>query len=212
MQGSSKLKDNNNTLPLENKEHSLTEKEEAYKKYRQLLNYEDVSWKLKCCSVKIPINKLNVMYYYLQAPKHLQFNPFIRKGYRNMLPSKMCLQSVFWFTNETVNIWSHVFGLFLFLALFINDVAFLKSHATFVDKIIIGVLLISFSLCMCFSSLVIIYFILFDFWNCICLYVFMRFFLLYINIVPYIFLPFRDWLWLLFDIWFVRHSNKFIGE
>ncbi|CAO1437908.1 unnamed protein product [Diamesa hyperborea] len=126
--GSSKLKDNNNTLPLENKEHSLTEKEEAYKKYRQLLNYED-------------------------APKHLQFNPFIRKGYRNMLPSKMCLQSVFWFTNETVNIWSHVFGLFLFLALFINDVAFLKSHATFVDKIIIGVLLISFCLCMCFSSL-----------------------------------------------------------
>lgn len=98
------------------------------------------------------------MYYYLQAPKHLQFNPFIRKGYRNMLPSKMCLQSVFWFTNETVNIWSHVFGLFLFLALFINDVAFLKSHATFVDKIIIGVLLISFCLCMCFSSLVIIYF------------------------------------------------------
>ncbi|CAO1423167.1 unnamed protein product [Diamesa serratosioi] len=126
--GSSKLKDTNNTLPLENKEHNLTEKEEAYKKYRQLLNYED-------------------------APKHLQFNPFIRKGYRNMLPSKMCLQSVFWFTNETVNIWSHVFGLFLFLALFINDVAFLKSHATFVDKIIIGVLLISFCICMCFSSL-----------------------------------------------------------
>ena len=130
------------------------------------------------------------MYYYLQAPKHLQFNPFIRKGYRNMLPSKMCLQSVFWFTNETVNIWSHVFGLFLFLALFINDVAFLKSHATFVDKVIIGVLLISFCLCMCFSSLVIIM-------NCffltLCFNVFMRFlFLLYINIVPYIFLPFSQ--------------------
>lgn len=113
---------------------------------------------------------INVMYYYLQAPKHLQFNPFIRKGYRNMLPSKMCLQSVFWFTNETVNIWSHVFGLFLFLALFINDVAFLKSHATFVDKIIIGVLLISFCLCMCFSSLVIIHFFL-----TLCFHVFMRF-------------------------------------
>ena len=129
------------------------------------------------------------MYYYLQAPKHLQFNPFIRKGYRNMLPSKMCLQSVFWFTNETVNIWSHVFGLFLFLALFINDVAFLKSHATFVDKVIIGVLLISFCLCMCFSSLVIIM----NSFLILCFNVFMRFlFLLYINIVPYIFLPFSQ--------------------
>lgn len=113
------------------------------------------------------------MYYYLQAPKHLQFNPFIRKGYRNMLPSKMCLQSVFWFTNETVNIWSHVFGLFLFLALFINDVAFLKSHATFVDKVIIGVLLISFCLCMCFSSLVIIM----NSFLILCFNVFMRFLL-----------------------------------
>lgn len=41
---------------------------------------------------------------YSQAPKHLQFNPFIRHGYRTYLSTKMCLESIFWWTNETVYI------------------------------------------------------------------------------------------------------------
>jgi len=41
----------------------------------------------------------------IQAPSHLKFNPYIRRGYRTFLPStKMCLQSIFWWTNETVRL------------------------------------------------------------------------------------------------------------
>lgn len=89
-----------------------------------------------------------------------------------MLPSKLCWESIFWWTNETVssritlptssasnnfsrsqiNIWSHIFGLFLFIALSINDIAFLKIHAHFVDKLIVGALLVCFQICMCLSS------------------------------------------------------------
>lgn len=51
-----------------------------------------------------------------------------------------------------INIWSHVFGLFLFIALSVNDIAFLKIHAHFVDKLIVGALLVCFQICMCLSS------------------------------------------------------------
>lgn len=57
----------------------MKEQEENYRKFRQLLDFDD-------------------------APAYLQFNPFIRRGYRTMLPSKQCLESVFWWTNETVTI------------------------------------------------------------------------------------------------------------
>lgn len=60
--------------------------------------------------------------------------------------------NVFFFLNRQINIWSHIFGLFLFIALSINDIAFLKIHAHFVDKLIVGGLLVCFQICMCLSS------------------------------------------------------------
>lgn len=135
-------------VPDKEQERIIKEQQELYRKYRQLLHYDD-------------------------APHYLQFNPYIRKGYRTMLPSKLCWESIFWWTNETVsdtrcliikafprlnfsilqiNIWSHIFGLFLFIALAVNDIAFLKIHAHFVDKLIVGGLLVCFQICMCLSS------------------------------------------------------------
>lgn len=53
----------------------------------------------------------------------------------------MCLESVFWWTNETINIWSHLFGYLLFLGLTVTDLALLQIQAGWFDKLIVGALL-----------------------------------------------------------------------
>lgn len=134
--------------------------DEEYKKYRELLSYEEVSvcggvWTTRKSGFLVFVSifkNYHTSDLRQQAPGYLQFNPFIRTGYRTALPSKLCWESMFWWTNETINIWSHVFGLFLFIALTIHDVAFLNVHAHFVDKVIVGILLLCFQLCMCLSS------------------------------------------------------------
>ncbi|XP_037050987.1 progestin and adipoQ receptor family member 3 isoform X2 [Bradysia coprophila] len=112
----------------EKRSKTQAEKDVENEKSRQLLSFDD-------------------------APKHLQFNPFIRNGYRTYLSTKMCVESMFWWTNETVNIWSHVFGWLLFVGLTINDINFLSTHASFIDKIMVGTLLICFQTCMIFSTI-----------------------------------------------------------
>lgn len=74
----------------------------------------------------------------------MQFNPFITHGYRTYLSTKLCFESIFWWTNETVNIWSHIFGLFMFFALTINDINYLNSNASLIDKVIVSAVLVCF--------------------------------------------------------------------
>ncbi|XP_023703499.1 progestin and adipoQ receptor family member 3 isoform X2 [Cryptotermes secundus] len=90
---------------------------------------------------------------YNDAPTHLKFNPYIRNGYRGYLTTKMCLESVFWWTNETVNIWSHIFGWMLFMGLTLYDLILLNIHASLADKFIVGLLLVCFQVCMVSSSM-----------------------------------------------------------
>lgn len=52
--------------------------------------------------------------------------------------------SIFWWTNETVNIWSHIFGWMLFFGLTLYDLCLLNIHAPFGDKVIVALLLICF--------------------------------------------------------------------
>ncbi|XP_052122572.1 progestin and adipoQ receptor family member 3 isoform X1 [Frankliniella occidentalis] len=87
------------------------------------------------------------------APPYLQFNPFIESGYRGYLSTKMCIESIFWWTNETINIWSHIFGWMLFLGLTLYDMLLLNIHASTIDKVIVGGLLVCFQACMILSSL-----------------------------------------------------------
>lgn len=49
--------------------------------------------------------------------------------------------SAFWLTNETINIWSHVFGWMLFFGLTIYDLFLLNIHASSFDKLVVGLLL-----------------------------------------------------------------------
>lgn len=94
-----------------------------------------------------------VLLEYKDAPSYLKFNPYIRSGYRGYLSTKMCLESMFWWTNETVNIWSHIFGWMLFMGLTLYDLLLLNIHASFSDKFIVGLLLVCFQACMILSSM-----------------------------------------------------------
>lgn len=40
-------------------------------------------------------------------PKHLQFNPYVHTGYRPLTNVRGCLNSLFYYHNETVNIITH---------------------------------------------------------------------------------------------------------
>jgi hypothetical protein len=40
-------------------------------------------------------------------PKHLQFNPYVKTGYRPLLSAWGCIHSLFYLHNETVNILTH---------------------------------------------------------------------------------------------------------
>ena len=58
---------------------------------------------------------------------------------------------MFWWTNETVNIWSHIFGWMLFMGLTLYDLLLLNIHASFSDKFIVGLLLVCFQVSCCSS-------------------------------------------------------------
>ncbi|XP_043515136.1 progestin and adipoQ receptor family member 3 [Frieseomelitta varia] len=96
--------------------------------------------------------KLRRLLAYEEAPEHLQHNPYILHGYRGYLTTKLCIESIFWWTNETVNIWSHIFGWMLFCGLTLYDLCLLNIHAPFGDKMIVALLLICFQACMILSS------------------------------------------------------------
>lgn len=96
--------------------------------------------------------KLRKLLTYEEAPKYLQFNSFITGGYRNILPTRLCLESVFWWTNETINIWSHIFGWFLFLALGWTDYVYLRDYGSSQDKVVAAILIVCFQICMVMSS------------------------------------------------------------
>ncbi|XP_022239813.1 progestin and adipoQ receptor family member 4-like isoform X1 [Limulus polyphemus] len=46
-----------------------------------------------------------------QVPVHLQFNPYVIQGYRPILTTWGCLQSLFYLHNETINIFTHALAL-----------------------------------------------------------------------------------------------------
>lgn len=74
----------------------------------------------------------------------LYFIGFINKKIKKWLLIGSLLPfcfSAFWLTNETINIWSHVFGWMLFFGLTIYDLFLLNIHASQFDKLVVGLLL-----------------------------------------------------------------------
>uniref|UniRef100_A0A8B9XAH9 Progestin and adipoQ receptor family member 3 n=1 Tax=Bos mutus grunniens TaxID=30521 RepID=A0A8B9XAH9_BOSMU len=90
------------------------------------------------------------LYTYEQIPVSLKDNPYITDGYRAYLPSRLCIKSLFILSNETVNIWSHLLGFFLFFTLGIYDMTSVlpSASASREDFVICSICLFCFQVCM----------------------------------------------------------------
>lgn len=106
--------------------------------------------------------KAKQLLHFDDAPEYLKHNNYIITGYRGMLNTKLCVErwklkwqlwvwmlnwcvfSIFWWTNETINIWSHLFGLLLFSGLTVYDFILLQVHVAVSDKLIVGAVLVCF--------------------------------------------------------------------
>jgi hypothetical protein len=68
----------------------------------------------------------------LNAPAFLRDNEYILRGYRIGFNTKAkILKSMFMLHNETVNVWSHMLGVFGFFGLFIWTVSSIYASATY---------------------------------------------------------------------------------
>ena len=63
-------------------------------------------------------NKLHFIGHKHEAPDYMQDNEFVLSGYRiNFNSTKRIFSSLFMVHNESVNIWSHLIGVYFFIAL-----------------------------------------------------------------------------------------------
>lgn len=65
------------------------------------------------------------------APAYQQDNPFIRTGYRANFAVSTCLVSLFRLHNQTCNVWSHLLGVPIFLALALYTYLFIAPEDNF---------------------------------------------------------------------------------
>ncbi|XP_063968985.1 progestin and adipoQ receptor family member 3-like [Lytechinus pictus] len=61
------------------------------------------------------------LYSYNEIPHFMQGNPYITHGYRAFLSSGQCFRSFCTWSNETINVWTHLLGFLIFLGLTIYD-------------------------------------------------------------------------------------------
>ncbi|XP_015117098.1 progestin and adipoQ receptor family member 3 isoform X1 [Diachasma alloeum] len=86
-----------------------------------------------------------------EAPEFLTHNPYILNGYRGCKTKKLCVESAFWWTNETINIWSHVLGFLFFFGLTCHDLYFVD--ASYTDKAIALFSSINFQIALISSTI-----------------------------------------------------------
>ena len=95
------------------------------------------------------------LFSYQEAPRYLHGNPYIKTGYRGYLPLKLCLRSLFMWTNETLNVWSHfLVGLYCFL-LYHYDLMLVREFpdSTVYDSLSFVLMVLCIQVCMFASSL-----------------------------------------------------------
>lgn len=103
-----------------------------------------------CCGnpQRIPI------YNYQDAPDFLHGNPYLIHGYRGRLSLALCIRSLFAWSNDTFNIWSHLIGfwIFFFLMIYDNLVEIPRYHGTMLDHVVLTVALCCFQFCLLCST------------------------------------------------------------
>ena len=105
-------------------------KQKKSKKFFELISSTDVpiSTEVNPISTKVKPYLGN----WDEAPKFTQDNEYIRTGYRvNFCTIKRIIRSLFMIHNESVNIWSHLIGVILFLV-FIAYIAICLSTSFYI--------------------------------------------------------------------------------
>ncbi|SPQ99659.1 unnamed protein product (mitochondrion) [Plasmodiophora brassicae] len=69
-----------------------------------------------------------LLHQYSQVPAWLRDNPYIQGGYRVHFSWRLCLQSIFRLHNETLNVWTHLIGFFIFVLLMISMVSTVSPY------------------------------------------------------------------------------------
>ncbi|XP_011432355.3 progestin and adipoQ receptor family member 3 [Magallana gigas] len=90
------------------------------------------------------------LYKYTDIPDFLQGNPYVIHGYRVMLPFSLCLKSIFVWSNESINIWSHLLGFLIFLLLMVYDnlIILPRTGSSFSDYFVVSLGLLCYQVCM----------------------------------------------------------------
>jgi predicted membrane channel-forming protein YqfA (hemolysin III family) len=90
------------------------------------------------------------LYCYHEIPTFLQGNPYVKSGYRVYLSTKACLRSLFWLSNESVNVWSHLimFLYFVVACIWMNTVVIPEVLSTWWDHVIFTLYLTCFQVSM----------------------------------------------------------------
>lgn len=91
---------------------------------------------------------------YNDLPSWMQDNDFIKCGYRPQLASySSCLKSVCGIHTETGNIWTHLIGCSIFVALAPYTLYMHHGKLTYSDQVIFAVYFLSTILCLAFSTI-----------------------------------------------------------
>lgn len=94
------------------------------------------------------------LYKFHEVPSFQQFNPYILTGYRAFLSSKKCLWSIFVWSNESLNIWSHLLIFIYSVYLLITDefINLPRNNAAQTDYFVFFIWHIGNQLCMALST------------------------------------------------------------
>ncbi|KAG1714488.1 Progestin and adipoQ receptor family member 3 [Nymphon striatum] len=87
-------------------------------------------------------------------PDFLKGNPYIQCGYRRKLSAIECVNSLWWWNNETINVWSHIIGFLAFSMLMVYDLLyFLPSvKVSLEDYFVLTFALFSYQIAMLLSA------------------------------------------------------------
>lgn len=101
-----------------------------------------------CCGSEVPIYK------YTDTPEYLHGNPYVVSGYRVQLSFLHCVKSMFAWTNDTINIWSHFIGFFIFFYYLVYDNVYALPHKKeyILDHVFVSLGLICYLFCMFCST------------------------------------------------------------
>ncbi|ELU02271.1 hypothetical protein CAPTEDRAFT_138960 [Capitella teleta] len=102
------------------------------------------------CKAPVQIQLFN----YNEVPHFLKGNPYVTGGYPSLPSLHLCMRSLLAWTNETVNVWSHLLGFLVFLGLCLWDnIVWMPSiNGSFTDRVILTIGLLCYQFCMLAST------------------------------------------------------------